>query len=237
MNLSSVITVTLGIIIGSAIGIAGFSGAIDLSLFTAANETDAAKTSGNDASGRSESEPKNIREQIFDKAEAYLKKHPSDRHRALIYGGALVEEGEYERAERFYLSRLEKRPKDSDFIYGLGWAYEQSQQWAKAVKAYEMACEANVKNVTASNNLAWVLATSPDDSVRDGKRAVRFARRAMQVAPSIATFADTLAAAYAETGDFENAIKYQHIVLKSKSTNELRQRLELYRQGKPFRSQ
>ena len=114
--------------------------------------------------------------------------------------------------------------------------YEKSKQWAKAAKAYEVACELKIKNISASNNLAWVLATAPDDSVRDGNRAVKFAKRALQMAPSHPSIAGTLAAAYAEAGDFENAIKYQSIVIKSSPTVEFRARLKLYQQGKPLRA-
>ena len=56
------------------------------------------------------------------------------------------------------------------------------------------------------NNLAWVLATSPDDKLRDGKRAIELATKAAEVSnyetPHVLS---TLAAAYAETGDFEKA--------------------------------
>ena len=59
------------------------------------------------------------------------------------------------------------------------------------------------------NNFAWVLATSPDDKLRDGARAVKMATKAAESTgyetPHILS---TLAAAYAETGDFENATKW-----------------------------
>jgi len=59
------------------------------------------------------------------------------------------------------------------------------------------------------NNLAWVLATSPKDDVRDGKRAIKFAMQAAEVTEfKEAHILSTLASGYAEDGDFENAIKW-----------------------------
>ena len=63
-------------------------------------------------------------------------------------------------------------------------------------------------NLTAHNNYAWLLATCPDGSVRDGKRAVQFARAASQrLGNKNAMLLDTLAAAEAESGDFRSAVK------------------------------
>jgi len=91
------------------------------------------------------------------------------------------------------------------------------------------------------NNLAWLLATSPDDAIRDGKRAIELATKACEVTkwkqPHIVS---TLAAGYAETGDFESARKYsQQAVDGEEGAAEIRQQLEgelaSYRAGKPWR--
>ena len=55
--------------------------------------------------------------------------------------------------------------------------------------------------------LAFILATSSDDSLRNGKEALHFAERALQVNPNSPTFLNSQAVAYAELGQFENAIK------------------------------
>jgi tetratricopeptide (TPR) repeat protein len=58
------------------------------------------------------------------------------------------------------------------------------------------------------NNLAWMLATHPNPQLRDGPEAVRLAERAVELSKgNEALFVGTLAAAYAEAGQFENAIK------------------------------
>lgn len=235
MNVTTLTTVILGVVLGCAVGAAGYLGVIELPLVSGP-ATDA-ETELADGTEDASLEPKiDPKQALFDKAEAYLEKNPHDRRRTLLFGGTLVEAQEYGRAEKFYLSRLKAKPDDSELLYGLGWCYENAKQWSDAAKAYEMACDANFRNITASNNLAWVLATAPDDSVRDGKRAIRLAKRGMQLAPNFPAFNDTLAAAYAEAGDFTNAIKYQKIVLQREKDPELSARLKLYKLGKPYRS-
>ena len=90
------------------------------------------------------------------------------------------------------------------------------------------------------NGLAWLLATCPDPGVRDGKRAVELAKEACKSAlGKKGNELDTLAAAYAETGQFEEAVRQQEMALDDPEFTKLaadgaRKRLELYRQGKPY---
>ena len=71
------------------------------------------------------------------------------------------------------------------------------------------------------NNLAWVLATSPDEEVRDGQRAIELATQAAELTEfKQAHILSTLASGYAETGDFENAIKWIEKAIKVNSDGE-----------------
>ena len=65
----------------------------------------------------------------------------------------------------------------------------------------------NPKNVPALNNLAWLLATAGDDELRNGDEAVKLAQRALQLSDGRESLLvlSTLAAAYAETGEFNKA--------------------------------
>ena len=110
-----------------------------------------------------------------------------------------------------------------------------------AVADFEQALKQDANEEGLLNNLAWVLSTSPDDDVRDGKRAVELATKACESSdykkPHILS---TLAAAYAETGDFESAKKWieQAIELEGdqgEDADHLAMELESYRQEKPFR--
>ena len=89
------------------------------------------------------------------------------------------------------------------------------------------------------NNLAWVLATSPEESLRDGKRAIELAKRACDVTeykqPHILS---TLAAGYAEMGDFATAVEWSKKALElgdETQKAELAKELESYQSSKPWR--
>lgn len=91
------------------------------------------------------------------------------------------------------------------------------------------------------NNLAWLLATSPDDELRDGKRAIELATKACEETKwEEAHIISTLAAAYAETGDFENARKFSKRAVEAGAetdevTDQLEAELASYEAGKPWR--
>ncbi len=94
------------------------------------------------------------------------------------------------------------------------------------------------------NNLAWVLSTSPQDSVRDGKRSLELGLKACEATEyKQAHILSTLAACYAETGDFENARKWSEkaVELGAEEDNEqleqLKRELEGYKENKPWREE
>src|SRR5207249_2388011 len=95
----------------------------------------------------------------------------------------------------------------------------------------------------ACNNLAWLLATSPRASVRNGVRAVELALRAEQLSGGQnAVFIGTLAAAYAEAGRFAEAITTAQRALRLATAqnntalaNRLGARIQLYQNGSPYR--
>jgi len=92
------------------------------------------------------------------------------------------------------------------------------------------------------NNLSWVLATSPNDSVRDGKRSLELAEKAAKLSDyKAAHILSTLAAAYAEAGNFEKAIQWSEkaVQLGDEEDHEQLEQLELeldsYRKGEAWR--
>jgi tetratricopeptide (TPR) repeat protein len=92
----------------------------------------------------------------------------------------------------------------------------------------------------AQNDYAWLLATSKHDDLRNGTLALDQAAKAVEVEPS-AAFLDTLAAAYAELGEFEQAVAVQERALQAIAVSEgdIREELELrlayYRRSEPWR--
>lgn len=94
------------------------------------------------------------------------------------------------------------------------------------------------------NNLAWVLATSPKDEIRNGKRSVELGLRACELTGyKEAHILSTLAAGYAEAGDMTNAIKWAEKAVEagegddSEQLDQLKQELESYKAGKPWREE
>ena len=86
----------------------------------------------------------------------------------------------------------------------------------------------------AVNHMAWELATSRDPQKRDGRKAVELALQAVKIAPDNYECLDTLAAAYARNGDFDNAVATQKRVLSLNSSRSGANRLVLYQQKKPY---
>jgi len=120
-----------------------------------------------------------------------------------------------------------------------GSARYESGDFTKAYNNYRKAIEIDPNFARALNNLAWMLAVCPDEHYLDGAEAVRLATKACQLAEfQDAGFLDTLAAAHAENGQFEQAvIRAKEAIEKAddKRKSDIRERLQGYEAGKPYR--
>jgi tetratricopeptide (TPR) repeat protein len=112
----------------------------------------------------------------------------------------------------------------------------------EAIADYESALKVDPKESGVLNNLAWLLATAPDDKLRDGKRAIELAEEAGRVTEfKQAHILSTLAAAYAETGDFDTAKDWSQkaVALGEKDDkdilDQLRKELASYEAKQPWR--
>jgi tetratricopeptide (TPR) repeat protein len=90
-----------------------------------------------------------------------------------------------------------------------GITHSDKGDFDRAIADYERALQLNPGLSTALNSLAWDLATMPSASRRDGPRAVELAKQALVLNEREPGFLDTLAAAYAETGQFDAAVQTQ----------------------------
>ena len=111
----------------------------------------------------------------------------------------------------------------------------------EAADAYRQALDTFPGETRLQRGLAWLLATSPDDGVRDGAEALLWARRAAE-GPADPRTLEILAAAHAESGDFAAALgaatRAKELLLKAGNPAAVRQvekRLRLYREGRPYR--
>jgi tetratricopeptide (TPR) repeat protein len=86
-------------------------------------------------------------------------------------------------------------------------AHVQAGQWNQAVAAYSKALELNPGDPRTHNDLAWLLATCPDPSVRDVGRAPELAQRAVELAPQKGFYWNTLGVAHYRAGDWTASVE------------------------------
>ena len=102
--------------------------------------------------------------------------------------------------------------------------------------------ELRPQDLQTMNNLGWVLATSPDESIRDGQKAVRLATKVCEKTEfQMSTALDTLAAAYAACQRYseavatsEKAISLMQLHLDQPKIEKMRARQELYERGEAY---
>jgi len=158
-------------------------------------------------------------------------------------GQALSGQGRFDEAIESYGKAIQTDPNHADTHFNFGLALNQLGRTKEAVAQYREALKLNPELAVALNNLAWVRAVNSDDELRNGAEAVRLAERACELTHyNEPLFIRTLAAAYAESGRFPEAVttaeKAEQLAssagLKDLAGNN-RQLLELYQAGKPYR--
>ncbi len=158
-------------------------------------------------------------------------------------GHALLEKGELEGAIQVCRSALLLRPSDADCQTTLAIALEEKGNPTEAIQHYQKALELAPKSISTLTNLAWLLATSQDASLRNGAKAIELATQADRLVGGTNTLVlRTLAAAYAENGEFTNAIRTARSAMQlarmhgeDSLTADLGQQIALYQLGMPYR--
>jgi tetratricopeptide (TPR) repeat protein/cell division protein FtsN len=154
---------------------------------------------------------------------------------------AWIRQARYPQAIADCSQALAINPRSAKSLYNRGFARDRQGDPAGALGDYIQTLTVNREYIEVFNNIAWILATSPDDRLRDGQRAVALAEKAAAHAPDL-NFMDTLAAAYAEAGRFDEAVAMENRVISmiaARGTGgELGlhvERLSLYEEGRPYR--
>lgn len=154
----------------------------------------------------------------------------------------LVQRGETGEAVRLMHQAVEADRLSPQAISELGLTLVADKQYQAAAEAFESALQLSPSNILVANNLAWLLATGPSD-VRNGKRAIELAQQVCETVDyKTPVFIDTLAAAYAELGQFDKAIESAELALNLVQQNDptqnsqpISERLQLYRCNRPYR--
>jgi tetratricopeptide (TPR) repeat protein len=139
-----------------------------------------------------------------------------------------------------YNAALRLDPKCVLAIANRGLAWQEKGEYYKALADYSRAVQVDPKYARGYVARAWLYATCPDRKFRDGRLAIESATRACELSQwREADKLGVLAAAYAEEGDFDKAVRWQEQANKRYNDPEDRkkgeERLELYQQKKPYR--
>jgi tetratricopeptide (TPR) repeat protein len=158
-------------------------------------------------------------------------------------GNVLLTNGRVQEAIADLETAIQIQPNDADAHTCLGNALLQQGSLKEAIAQYQNASTLAPNDPHSRNNIAWVLGTSSDASIRDGAKAVEFAQQAVGLSDSRdPKFIRTLAAAYAESGRFAEAVTTakQAVMIatmqgKSALAHVLDEDVRLYRANIPLR--
>jgi tetratricopeptide (TPR) repeat protein len=179
--------------------------------------------------------------EAIDDLNQVIKLNPEFAGAYMNRGNIYVRQGELDKAIADYSAALLRDPDRADVYITRAKAFIREKNYRQALSDLQKAVQINSKTPdVALNSLAWFRATCPEGAMRDGKEAVELATKACELSQwknwgNI----DTLAAGYAEAGDFDQAIKSQDLVLQmakgSSIHSKLQRRLLIYKEHKPYR--
>jgi tetratricopeptide (TPR) repeat protein len=149
---------------------------------------------------------------------------------------------DYERADADLTVAIALDASNAEAYLARALLRQDRHDYKRAIDDYAEAIRINNKELLAFNNLAWIFATCPQADYRDGGRAVEFALHLCKESEwKKTTYFDTLAAAYAASGNFAEAAKWQERALASPDSYDSAQekqkgkaRLALYLEHKPY---
>lgn len=174
--------------------------------------------------------------------DAAVKADPKNAQGWQLRGSAYAERGEKDKALADFKEAIDVDPNNPATYLYRAHLYLVESEPENALMDLEEVMRRAPDFPGAANDYAWTLATNPKDSVRNGRKAVEYAKKACHEtdykhAPTV----DTLAAAYAEAGEWDQAEKWQSeaVELAGKTHPDevegMKERLELFKSKKPFR--
>jgi tetratricopeptide (TPR) repeat protein len=170
---------------------------------------------------------------------------PPDATTCFVEGmDQLVFQKDFDQALHYFSQAIQLNPKHALALALRGETYRQKGLHQMAINDFHesLRVDPNPSNACALYHLAWELATCPDPIIRNGTKAIGYALRACSITRDSKCL-EALAAAYAEAGQFREAIKWQEKVLAdpilydAKEIEEAEMRLEMYQAERAFRDQ
>jgi tetratricopeptide (TPR) repeat protein len=169
--------------------------------------------------------------------------NPSQLETWFNLGNGFLQKGDLDQAISSYRRAVQLNPRHADTCANLGVAYYKQGQIRPAMEAWQQTLAINPNQLYVQNNLAWLLATTPDASLRDGAKAVALAAQANQSSggnnPAVL---HTLAAAYAEEGSYSlaaaTAERAMELAVAQKNSGlaaTLQNEIKRYHAGAPVR--
>lgn len=168
--------------------------------------------------------------------------HPNNPNIYNNLGVTLLEQQKFELAVKYLKQALEIYPEHNNARYNLAMSLWGLGKTREAVEQYRLTLQMKPNWVAPANSLAWILATDEDKEIRNGDEAIKWALVASKgTGRENPEYLDTLAAAYAEAGQFGQAIQTvkESIELARSAKDEdlvqeLANRLEIYKSKKAF---
>jgi tetratricopeptide (TPR) repeat protein len=177
------------------------------------------------------------REAIADYSEA-IRLKPDDAGFHTSRGHACFQQRDFSAAWEDYDVVVQLKPQNAVAIADRGEAYRAMGQWEAAANDFRRAIELDPHLARAYQSAAWLMATCPDERYRNPKLAVQAAEKAVAIQGDDYIYLDTLAAAYANDGQFtraESTVSQAIALTPAEYSGRLKMRREMYRQRKPFR--
>jgi tetratricopeptide (TPR) repeat protein len=158
------------------------------------------------------------------------------------YGCFLFKKGQIGKAVKQFEKTLQLNPVYLPALNNLATAYYAQGKTSTSLTCWNKVLELEPNNIDAINNLAWLRATQEDPNYRNSEEAIRLATDACKLTNYEKPYLlDTLAAAYAASGKFDNAVVTAEKALElaqslgdKELTKEIRKRLYLYKAGQPY---
>ncbi len=155
-------------------------------------------------------------------------------------GGVFNNMRKFDRASDDFTKVIQISPTNATPYNLRGWACLWMGKYDKAIEDFKKSIQLNPKDELPYRRLAWIMATCPDEKYRDGQKALENSKKACELtAWKEPLDLITIAAAYAELGNFEQSVIWEQkaieLGLKDQDSKDSQERLELYKQKKPFR--